>query len=290
MYRLSIRRLTTILVAAASVIVPAFSCFAQKTEPTVAYFRSGAFLERAHIEVTLFRFIVNTQSRDDVLQRDGAGDEVCFSRVAILHNRRTGSRVLSDGLDFSQTFGESPPNSSRAGHATTRGGLKSGDDILLPPITLFSDELVRGENAATIILSVWEMDGPRDLWSRYKDFLDNYRPDMERIALNTPQTAAVLRDWDSSFTSNSSSGEIATVVALGDGPLGLGEVKDRPIGMYRRGNYYDFIPKLMILNFDNAIRMAETNQGSGLGVIKISYRDDTRLAGDYTLFVKIRRV
>jgi hypothetical protein len=46
----------------------------------------------------------------------------------------------------------------------------------------------------------------------------------------------------------------------------------------------------MILNFDNASRAADTNEGSGLGVIKINYTDDQRLAGDYTLYVKIRRL
>ncbi len=60
--------------------------------------------------------------------------------------------------------------------------------------------------------------------------------------------------------------------------------------MIRQAGSYNFIPKLLILNFDNAIRAAETNQGSGLGVIKISYTDDQRLAGDYTLYVRIRRV
>ena len=85
---------------------------------------------------------------------------------------------------------------------------------------------------------------------------------MERIALNTltnsPRTSRIVRDWDSSFTVPGSG--TATVVVLGDGPLGLGKVKDRPIGMIRQGNTYNFIPKLMILNFDNAIRAAETLQ------------------------------
>src|SRR5438046_5591550 len=115
---------------------------------------------------------------------------------------------------------------------------------------------------------------------------------MERIRLNpltnSPRISRIGRDWDSSFTVPGSG--TATVVVLDDGPLGLGEVKDRPIGMIRQGNTYNFIPKLLILNFDNASRAADTNEGSGLGVIKIHYMDDQRLAGDYTLFVKIRRL
>ena len=247
---------------------------------------------RARFEVALFRFTVNHETWDDVLQRDGAGDEVSFSRVAILHNRHTGSQVLTDGLNFTQTFGQSPPNFTRAGHASPRGGLKTGDDILLPPAVVFSDVLIQGESAATIILSAWEMDGPRDLYQHYQNFLDNYQPDFERVALRTLANSArntpLLRDWDNSFQGGQ--GPTASVVVLGDGPLGLGEVKDRPIGMIRQGNTYNFIPKLLILNFDTASRAADTNEGSGLGVVKINYTDADRLAGNYTLYVKIRRL
>ena len=294
MYRLSIRRLTTIFLAAGgAAIILALSSFAHRLEPAAGFLKAGAPIDRARFEVTLFRFIVNHETWDDVLERDGKRDEVSFSRVAILHNRRTGSRVLSDGLNFTQTMGESPPNALRAGHASpTRGGLKTGDDVLLPPVMLFSEELIQGESAATIIVSVWEMDGPQDLYVPYKLFLENYQPDMERIALstlrNSPQTSVLLRDWDNSFTGGGN-GPTASVVVVGEGGL-LGEAKDRPIGMIRQGNTYNFIPKLLILNFDNANRAAQTNQGLGLGVIKINYTDDQKLAGDYTLFVRIRRV
>src|SRR5437868_87331 len=193
MYRLSKRHLTTIFPIALGAAVLALSSSAQRLSPPTGFLKSGAVLERARFEVTLFRFTVNHETWDDVLQRDGAGDEVSFSRVAILHNRRTGSRVLSDGLNFTQTMGESPPNALRAGHASpTRGGLKTGDDVLLPPVMLFSEELIQGESAATIIVSVWEMDGPQDLYVPYKLFLENYQPDMERIALSTLDRKSVV--------------------------------------------------------------------------------------------------
>jgi hypothetical protein len=80
------------------------------------------------------------------------------------------------------------------------------------------------------------------------------------------------------------------VATIGDGPLGLGEVNDRPIGMVREGNRYNFVPKFLFLNFNNASRAADTNQGLGLGVIKINYTDVDKLAGNYDLFVRIRRV
>lgn len=294
MHRLSIKRLTTIFLAAVAAVILALSSSAQRLQPTTGFLKSGPLPERARFEVTLFRVVVNKQSLENAIEFNGAGDEVSFSRVAILHNIRTGSRVLSDGLNFTESYGERPPNGIQLGGASPRGGLKTGDDVTLPrPVQLFSNELIQGESAATIIVSVWEMDGLGDLYVHYKDFLYNYQADMERIALdtlrNSPQTSALLRDWDNSFTGGGS-GFPATVVVLGDGPLGLGEAKDRPIGMIRQGNTYNFIPKLMILNFDNASRAAQTDQGLGPGVIKINYQDDPRLAGNYTLFLRIARV
>jgi hypothetical protein len=297
MYRLSFKCLPTIVLASVAVTILALSTSAQRPPPVTASLNVGAMPPRARFEVTLFRFHVNHQSWDDALERDGKGDEVSFSRVAILHSNRA-SRFLSDGLNFTQTMGENPPNALRAGHASLeRGGLKTGDDVLLPHLVLFSDELIQGETAATIIVSVWEMDGPRDLYQPYKEFLYG-EPNIRRIALLTlgdsPQTPLSIREWDTGFNilSGAPTGEhdIRIVAEIGRGPLGLGEVNDRPIGMVRQGNRFNFVPKFLFLNFNNASRAADTNQGLGLGVIKINYKDVDELAGDYDLYVKIRRV
>ena len=60
--------------------------------------------------------------------------------------------------------------------------------------------------------------------------------------------------------------------------------------MVREGNRYNFVPKFLFLNFNNASRAADTNQGLGPGVIKINYTDAAKLAGDYDLYVKVRRL
>lgn len=296
MYGLRRTLLPMLFLVPVAAIALALSSPAQEVRRT-AGFINPTMQARARFEVSITRVLVNQQSLENAVEFAGAGDEVRFSRVSMLHNVRTGTRVLSDGLNFTETFGEQPPNPIRLGNASPRGGLKSRDDITLPtPIPVFSAELVHGETAATIIVSVWEMDGPTDLYEHYKNFLNTYREDMQRIALgtfrNSPESAPVIRVWDNSFTGNDPVGtpNTATVVTLGDGPLGLGEAKDRPIGMIRLGNRYNFTPKLMILNYDNADRAAQTNEGNGLGVIKINYQDDQRLRGDYTLFVRIRRV
>jgi hypothetical protein len=163
---------------------------------------------------------------------------------------------------------------------------------------LFSGELIQGETAASIIVSVWEMDGPRDLYQQYKEFLYNEESNIARIALLTlrdsPQTPLSIREWDTGFNilSGAPTGvhDIRVVAEIGRGPLGLGEVNDRPIGMIQQGDWFNFVPKFLFLNFNSASRAADTNQGMGLGVIKISYKDVDELAGNYDLYLKIRRV
>jgi hypothetical protein len=143
MYRLSIRCLTTIVLAGVVVTTLTLSSSAQRVSPVTASLNVAAMPPSARFEVTLC-FFVNQETYDDVLERDGKRDEVSFSRVAILHNIRTGSRFFSEGLNFTQAMGESPPNSSRAGRAPGgRGGLQTGGDVVLPYWVLFSANLSR---------------------------------------------------------------------------------------------------------------------------------------------------
>src|SRR5213075_2497626 len=97
---LSIRCLTTVVLAGVAVTILALSTSAHRPPPVTASLNAGVMPPSARFEVTLFRFILNHETYDDVLERDGKRDEVSFSRIAILHNIRTGSRVLSDGLNL----------------------------------------------------------------------------------------------------------------------------------------------------------------------------------------------
>jgi hypothetical protein len=102
------------------------------------------------------------------------------------------------------------------------------------------------------------------LYQPYKEFLYNEESNIARIALLTlrdsPQTPLSIREWDTGFNilSGAPTGvhDIRIVATIGDGPLGLGEVNDRPIGMVREGNMYNFVPKFLFLNFNTASRAA----------------------------------
>jgi hypothetical protein len=79
-------------------------------------------------------------------------------------------------------------------------------------------------------------------------------------------------------------------MSIGHGPLGLGEASNRPIGMMRSGDRYDFDPQVLILTYQMADMIARTDFGKGNGVVEMRYKDDGDLEGDYTLYIKVVRL
>jgi hypothetical protein len=83
---------------------------------------------------------------------------------------------------------------------------------------------------------------------------------------------------------------IGNTVTLGHGPLGLGQVDDRPIGMRELAGNFGFTPQALVLTYDGARVLARADFGLGRGVIPVRYQDDRRLEGDYTLFIQVEEV
>ena len=82
---------------------------------------------------------------------------------------------------------------------------------------------------------------------------------------------------------------MADSIFIGTGFLGLGDPKDRPIGMVKRRDKYVFVPKVLVLTFDAAEAIARTN-GVALGVIKVPYDDDPDQQGQYELYLQVTRI
>jgi hypothetical protein len=83
-------------------------------------------------------------------------------------------------------------------------------------------------------------------------------------------------------------GEVADRVFISTGFLGLGDPKDRPIGMVKRGNSYSFVPKVLVLTFETADAIARTTGPYGPGVVKVDYEDDRDLQGHYELYLQVK--
>src|SRR5262249_40140438 len=70
----------------------------------------------------------------------------------------------------------------------------------------------------------------------------------------------------------------------------LGQAGDRPIGMVSEtGSQMVFNPQSLVLNNKLAEVVVTNDFGFGPGVIGIEYQDDDRLAGHYTLYLKVTK-
>jgi hypothetical protein len=248
-----------------------------------------------NFRVTLTGFRVNHQTKDDRLERDGAGDEVTFIHsVGVVDRAGSFTQLIGTG-SVTGTLGQTPPNGRLAGRATPTGGLRTDDTfptstpwVITTPVTtgnpprlLFDGALTQGRDAAVIISSIWEVDGPSSLESGYSDAMARDRASLARIVsrlIAVPPTSALLPGRALG---------ISNTVTLGRGPLGLGQVDDRPIGMQAIGGNFGFTPQVLVLTYDGARELARRDAGFGRGVIEIRYVDDQWLEGDYSLFVKV---
>ena len=305
----------------------AMTCFLSLTFVMLYPATTGA-QERGRFRVTLTGFVVNHETFDDALQRDGTGDEV-FALVnsaeiwssnrifGALQNRQTliyGDISSHQTIFFPQL--EHRGYRVRAGSAGGgRGGFRTGDSypppagygITLPgapadvrarliPMILWEGELRRDgpqANAAVIIPTIWESDYSSDMlnnvWTRQvNDYLRHFAANGARL-ITVPAPGAVR----------------TPLVVQRDTVLRFIPQRndfDRPIGM--DGDTFNplaadpqpatFIPAVMVLTFASAQEAAASTLNSHpgrRGVVEITYRDGRNYGeGSYTIFLLVERL
>jgi hypothetical protein len=253
-----------------------------------------------NFRVTLTGFRVNHQTVDDALERDGVGDEVTLiHQVAVIDNLGGFRQLIAPG-SFTTPLGQSPPNPARAGGGSPRGGLMTGNGhptttpwvvstpIISgnPPNILFEGSLTQRTNAVLIVPTIWEWDGDRQLQDDYAGKMSGAR------AAVTGAVRAMINGirplTPGSVVMKGSELGVGVTATLGRGFLGLGEPKNRPIGMTELGGGFGFTPQAMVLTFDVAREVARRDAGRGRGVIEVRYIEgDGLLQGDYSLFLKV---
>lgn len=258
-------------------------------------------IERARFRVTINGFKVLRPTRDDVLSRDGRGDEVFFVSEWLLagdsgtvRSPVLTSSVMGDVSGFSTRVraGSLQPGFFSPGVA---GGLQANDafpdnpSVLSGtptrdriPMLLFDQELTSSQ-ILVVAPTIWEFDGRADLLTTignvFNPVLDNGAravapgPDPEHPGL----LGRIL----------ATGGNVGSGVHVG---LNIfGDQRDRPIGMTLGRNTYDFIPQSLRFTFADADEASRTSFGYGNGVIPITYRDAEALQGNYLIFVQIQR-
>lgn len=111
--------------------------------------------------VSITGFVVNHETADDPLQRDGKGDEVYLS-VQVLKAKLDGSLDLSplrSRLIESPVYGDRNgfPDRVAAGSRSDMGGLRTGDRFDLPaPLVLWEGGI---DGGLLVTPTIWEWDG-----------------------------------------------------------------------------------------------------------------------------------
>jgi len=254
--------------------------------------------------VTLNGFTCNHQAPDDLLQADGADDEVfLFTKSFLVERRANGSGVTSSGpmRRRTQTIGDTSsgrfPGRVQGGSSRilgANGGFRAGDsfpgdprehssnpgtDAL--PLLIWEGQLTRRESALVVIPMIWEWDGLYGLFQAWENAgLDQLSTVGELIAdpNRTDQEPAKV----------AIRGEVVGQVWMnGRGPL---EPSDRPIGMRQYAGDYRFRPEVLILTYDEALRLASQSQRNNGRPFQIVYADAAELGGNYTLYIQVEKL
>jgi len=262
--------------------------------------QTGRFL------VTLNGFHVNHQTKDDALERDGVGDEVYLISPTLFLCNPTG--IVDGGGGFGPVHGQKrDPGTVQAGSATPTGGLRTGDSFptsnpetgaghpISPgfgfPFKFYEGDIIQGQTAVVIVPSLWEWDNnDNTLHDPFANVFSgaaaraNLLGHVTRLIHNPPSEfrGCLIRASGLRMPINQ--------VSIGHGPLGLGEVNNRPIGMIKVGDRYVFDPTMVVLTYESANMIARMDFGHGPGIFELRFTDDHDLEGDYTLFVQVKRI
>ncbi|RMG53858.1 MAG: hypothetical protein D6717_10475 [Gammaproteobacteria bacterium] len=260
---------------------------------------------RGRYRVTINGFTVHHETKDDMLQRDGKRDEIYVTaQVAVVEkNKRIRRSMVVETKVLGDTNGHS--GRVRAGTASRRGGIRTGDDIPGPqpwrlrgaprgdrlPLAVWEGELVQGENTVVVIPVLWEYDGNR---SWYRGWLDWGKRIPE--ALKAESLLSRLSTAQGRLLFDLDELNIGKRAFMSFPERILGQNADRPIGtrkflQSRRNVMLSFSPKALVLTYDTAESALKDNLGGkGPGLISIRYKDHPDLEGDYTMYVQVRRL
>lgn len=260
--------------------------------------------------VVVTGFTAHHETWDHSLEVDGKRDEI-FVKSEV-YELKNGNLVFPKVSPRSYTFGDvfrsTDLNRKRVGTASGLGGIMTGDSYPVPPspregcstdpdrsdppglpMELWAGELVQGQNAVTIIPTIWEYDGGQDAydeWIKWAKKTTTKLSENKAFTNLTGSTGATIM--------NLTNLGLDIALSLSEDDI-FGQAKDRPIGMTLRegtDKTYDFSPQVLRLTYET-VEAALTGEsrfgGYQAGVLPLTYTDDAIFAGDYTLFIKIER-
>lgn len=274
--------------------------------------------------VVLNGFTVEQETDDDILERDGRGDEIYFvTRSFVLEPPGANglSRVTFDsGCWKSAVYGDpnGRPDRVQAGSRApgplsggVRGGLRTGDNVPeLPwrrfaepqqrrlPLKLWEGALTGGANAPCLVVlpTVWEWDGEAvELSDRERlNEISNGR----QLWRERPPGVAPAAGRSNTLPLDT----LRFVEVFGNFPGSPGGTYRRqgfdkpkagegPIGTYYANLGGGFMAKGLSMNGDTAAWLAATDFGNGPGVLRLSYGEvKGEMKGKYLLYIQVEKL
>lgn len=245
---------------------------------------------RATFRLRLHGFVVHRQTWDDTVRTDGRGDE-----VYLVYN--------SDTVDITGR-NDTKRTSAWGALSATHRALQTGDRFPAGPwpaeahatsAPLFEAELIQGRTAGIFIPAIFESDGFDEIAIAYNRAVYASRTAIQTVIaklINGPaltHARQILRRGETLGLDG-----LTASVLHGEGFTG--ERGDRPVGMVpppprRSTATYTFVPQGLVLTYDAANAIVRNDLfGAGPGVVVVTYRDDERLRGEYSLYFLVDRI
>jgi Bacterial Ig-like domain len=292
------KRISLLLAAMVAALVLASTVALAQTSPNEGKFR-----------VTLTGFTVDHETWDNATQLDGKRDEVYIrydtrlvnneATTLLANNNRT--KVMGDTYGFPARV---QAGSAKVPFLPATGGLQTGDSFPTnepwkqsgnfmmdrPPIMLFEGTLTEGKTGVAIIPTIWEWDGGTDMFNSWGQLVVDNGPKIAQAVanlINGPSLPGTPTYGD--FIKTNLETGLPALFQLSSGILG--EAKDRPIGLTQTEGGYNFNSKSMILTYETATLLTQTNFGPDPGVLAVDFQDPADIgSGQYTAYIKVERL
>jgi hypothetical protein len=228
--------------------------------------------QRARFRVSLTGFTSFRETRDNLLELDGPGDEIYQAPYVVIVDRIGGPTTRTIGAHGPVFRGIRTGTSFPTSTPWVLSGSPTGLGV---PGLLFEGELIEGERAVAIAPTLWEWDDDHRQLLRFWG---------AAAAAGTRIASSVIPIMTGPFPARN--GGLGTALdGLISSPITPEGDFDRPIGITVSGSAGSFTPKFLLLTYEGAMVAA-----TGGAVFEVDYTDPDSHCGDYTLFVKVEQI
>lgn len=265
--------------------------------------------------VTINGIQADRETSDDIFNADGQHDEVYASAYVQVFDRKSRALLRPGAALATAVHGDVAkwPDRVQAGSVTSYGGIRGTDRIPAGtnpglgstgapstttfPFLLFEGPLTDGIEVLIIRPVLWEFDGDREGYTRWKSFLEASSPDatITYAPLQTAIGAQAMTVLEAGQVANLSAwNKIGYVGCCGQ----LGPGQDMPIGMHPSGSsttpaWHDRIVVITREQIELVLSSQYVTGAAGIIAIPLVTANPYGTAplwGDYVVYLRVERI